>query len=750
MSLHKVILFNMLLAAVDGTKVTSKVAMQNRANPIRKVVTMLQMMQKKTEAEGEKSKELFEKFSCYCKTTEAELSASSSEAEDKIPQLESTIKEGTEMKTQLEGELTAHKSERAAAEEAIAKATAMREKEAKAFAKESAEQKTNLEALSKAIPAIEKGMGGFLQTNTAAVLRQLTMSADLDTVDREALASFLSQGQGHGQEDSDSEYSPGSGEILGILKQLKDEMTKDLDAMVKEEDTAIADFNGLVAAKQKEIAAATKAIEEKTARVGELDVEIVTAKNDLEDTEESLAEDQKLLGELQKTFEIKTKEYEAKMKTMQQELLALADTIKLLNDDDALDLFKKTLPSASAFIQLDLTDADVRQQALGVLRGPRGHRRSLHLDFIALALKGRKVGFEKVITMIDDMVVLLGKEMKDDEKKKEYCEKEFDTTEDKKKVLDKSISDLDKAIAEQQDVLDTLTEEIAVLKKGIADLDTSVAVATQQRKEENSEFTKVLAANNAAKALIEMAKNRMQKFYNPKLYKPPPKRELTEEERITLNMGGTLAPTEPPGGIAGTGITALQQNYGGGAAFVQIKAKDEIEDADTKALEDAVRLPSPPQLYQAKKQDAGGALAMMDLIIADIDKEVTEMTLEEKDSQGDYEETMKSAAEKRSTDAKALTEKEGAKAELEAEQQKSKDSIKAEKTILAQTMAYMADLHDDCDWLLENFKQRAEARANEIDALKKAKDVLSGADYSLVQTGVRRKVFRKPHFHLAA
>merc|ERR1719364_157744 len=107
---------------------------------------------------------------------------------------------------------------------------------------------------------------------------------------------------------------------------------------------------------------------------------------------------------------------------------------------------------------------------------------------------------------------------------------------------------------------------------------------------------------------------------------------------------------------------------------------------------------------------------------------------------------MASAAEKRSTDSKAITEKEGAKAELEAELQTAKDAKKADETTLAQTNGYMADLHSDCDWLLENFDTRKEARANEIDALKKAKDVLSGADYSLVQTGVRRKLLRKARF----
>merc|ERR1719446_2044244 len=120
----------------------------------------------------------------------------------------------------------------------------------------------------------------------------------------------------------------------------------------------------------------------------------------------------------------------------------------------------------------------------------------------------------------------------------------------------------------------TAQEEMKALQDGIVELDRSVAAATAQRKEEHAEFTETLAANNAAIQLIEMAKNRMNKFYNPKLYKAPPKRELSEEERITLNMGGTLAPTNPPGGIAGTGITALDQ---GEVSFVQVKAHDSLE-----------------------------------------------------------------------------------------------------------------------------------------------------------------------------
>merc|ERR1719420_916538 len=109
----------------------------------------------------------------------------------------------------------------------------------------------------------------------------------------------------------------------------------------------------------------------------------------------------------------------------------------------------------------------------------------------------------------------------------------------------------------------------------------------------------------------------MQKFYNPKLYKPPPKRELTEEERITLNMGGTLAPTNPPGGIAGTGIGLVQAH----------------RDAP----------PPPPETFGAygkKSEESGGVLSMMDSLVRDLDKEMTEATVEEKDAQKEYETMM--------------------------------------------------------------------------------------------------------------
>merc|ERR1711972_271547 len=90
-------------------------------------------------------------------------------------------------------------------------------------------------------------------------------------------------------------------------------------------------------------------------------------------------------------------------------------------------------------------------------------------------------------------------------------------------------------------------------------LDKEVAEATAQRQAENKAFTEMMASDSAAKELLGLAKNRLNKFYNPKLYKPAPKRELSSEDRIVSSLTGTEPPTEAPGGIAGTGVTVLAQ-----------------------------------------------------------------------------------------------------------------------------------------------------------------------------------------------
>merc|ERR1719298_356314 len=312
--------------------------------------------------------------------------------------------------------------------------------------------------------------------------------------------------------------------------------------------------------------------------------------------------------------------------------------------------------------------------------------------------------------MIDELVVNLGKEQEADNEKKAYCLSELDEAEDKKKGLDADISDLDKAIADAEEALATLKSEIAALEDGVKTLDKEVAEATATRKEEHDDYVASTAQNTNAKDLLNFAKNRLNKYYNPKLYKPPPKRVLSEEDQIVVNMGGTLAPTAAPGGIAGTGI-ALSQ----------------------------VAPPPPPEANLAFKksgEESNGVISMIDILIGDLDKEMQTSEVTEKDAQADYEAFMANAADKRALDSKSITDKQAMKAETEEQLQADQDSKKSKSIEAMETAKYIAGLHADCDWLLKYYDARKEARTGEIASLEKAKDVLNGADYSLVQTAL--------------
>merc|ERR1719195_482401 len=672
-------------------------------------------MQTKVTAEGAKEKDLYEKFMCYCNGGKKDLEASVNAAEGKISALGSDIPAMEEKLAQLKSTLAEAQKGRDSAKKTMAEAKAIREKEAAAFAAEKSDYDTNLAAIDKAVASLEKGTAGsFLQTTAAALVRKLSMSVDMSGTDRQDIASFLSGEQKDG-------YAPQSGQITGILKDMGDTMRRSLADATAQEEASKTSFEELMAAKTKEVKALSASIETKSAQIGESSVSLVQMKEDLTDTQEALLEDKKFLAGLEKSCKTKTAEWEERSKTRADELVALADTIKILNDDDALELFKKTLPGAgSSFVQFEVGSSVQSGRALALIRDARhaaGGRRT-GLDFIVLALSGKaatKGTFDKVIKMIDEMVAVLKKEQQSDDNKKEYCAKQFDLADDKKKSLERKVSDEEGAIAAAEEGVATLTEEIKVLKSGIKDLDKSVTEATAQRKSEHADYKDLMASNSAAKELLGIAMNRLNKFYNPKLYKPKAKRELSAGDRIYEDMGGDIA-TTTPGGIAGTGVTVL----------AQVRAHSQRSSV----------APAPPPetwgAYQKKSEDTNGVMAMVNLLVKDLNKEMTEAETAEKDAQADYEVLMADSADKRKADSTSLNEKGSAKAELEGSlEDHTEGKMEAAKELMG-TMKYIQQLHTECDWLVKYYDVRKEARDGEVDSLGKAKAVLSGADYSLL------------------
>merc|ERR1719253_422723 len=526
------------------------------ANPIRKVVTLMQNMQKEIEAEGAKEKELFDKFMCYCSGGTDSLKKAIADAQAQAEELTAKLKSEEAEKSQIGQDLINHKKDRESAAADIEEATVLRNKEEAAYSAEKADSETNIAQMATAIPALEKGMGGaaLLQMPNGDRLKKLVQSyPNMDVSDRRTALAFL--------EDS-SESTGASDQIVGILKAMKDDMEAELKEAVADEEKAVAGYNDLKASKEKEIEMATEAVETKMGRAGELAVSVVQCKDALEDANEEAADTQKFMATLERDCATKEQEMAERTKLRSMEVTAISEAIGILNDDDSLDVFKKALPSSFVqtvgFLQKGDKKASGARKAQAILQQVAATAKDTRLNLVLYTL-GSKLkmksagGFDEVKKMIDEMVVLLGKQQKDDETQKAYCEGEFEKSADEEAASKPKLAQTDAKLSELTDTVGTLMEEISALEASIAALDKSVADATEQRKEEHASYVEQMQMNEAAMGLVEKAKNRMQKFYNPTLYKAPPKTENTMEEKtiqagtfVQLHSRSDVAPPPAP------------------------------------------------------------------------------------------------------------------------------------------------------------------------------------------------------------
>jgi len=671
------------------------------ANPIRKVVTMMQKMASKLEEEAEAEKELFEKFECYCKKTTATLEDEIAKAEAIGPIKPEDIEAKEAELATLKQKVEESKKEKLEDEETITSAQARFEKHFKEHEEVIEEDKdtetaaeTALETLgSRTEPSVQllqrQQATSFLQQGSKMagfaprLLKALEKSTKVSPLDKQQITAFL-----QGQEDPAS-----SGVVIAAIKDIEEESETEIADETKEENSEEKSTDQLVGSKKTSIKSMLETMERKMKKIGSLQVEIVNMKHMMGNGAEAMKENKKMLAEVKKDCATRAKEEEERQTMRAEEQLAITDTIKILNSDDALDIFKKALPSPS-LIQLRAGNEEARQKAKALVDTARSSEARPELNFIALALSNKKVDFSKVFKKIDAMMELLKKEGADDLKKKEYCEKEFEESADKKKDISKKIEELAGGLAESKDSVAKLEEEIKSVNDGVKALDESVTQATENRKSESAEYQELIQSDTAAVDLLGMAKERLNKFYNP---------DLT------------------------TDTTTTTDKY---AVFSQLAAE-------------GPEIGTPPPTagaYKPKGQQSNGIIHMIDTMIQDLDKEMTIAKTEENNSQEDYEESVADAKEKRAADVKSAAQKAKAKADIEGDIVDDTAESDGESKKLLAVKDLTLNLHKECDWMLENFDLREKARTEEIENMKRAKAVLAGADFSLLQVEAVRRL----------
>lgn len=700
----------MLLAFTQGALVTKvAVGQAMEANPMRKIVGMLQDMAKEIEREGEIEKELFDKALCACEGGEKGLQLSIDESTAVIDESSAALKSGTAQKTQLEQEVKDHAAAKTAAEEDLSSATMLRDKENTKFTAEEKDSETNLASLAKAIPAIENGMGGasLMQLPRMDKLRRyVEVTKYLSSDMRSGVLAFLDQGSEFSS--SESVQAPQSGEILGILKSMKDEMGKDLKDLQAEEQTSFSAFQDLKSAKLTEIDINQKAVISKDKRIGALALEISESKHALADAEKELANAESFLANMKEECANKVKERDMRAKARSEEVKAISEAVAILNDDDALDIFSKA--KSAALVQK--AQVKTYDAFLQVARQHRVLLRSHATVHEEPPPSTADAASDMVSHMVDGMVAVLHDTDVNDEHKKSWCVNETEISHTIEAEKQAFIEAKTSEISEQMDLISTLVEEIKGLTTKIQELDKMVHEMTVERKDEHQEFVDSFATSATAIKLIKKAIQRLEKFYSPNKYA----KEKKAVEEAALKKAGLASLVQR------RAATLLP---GGFDSLIQVRSTSmsRFHKALREGVDPVVLPETPGGTYE--KKETGGVMGLMNDFVTDLKLDMTESETEEKFSAKEYVRIMTDAKETRAQDVKSMSQKKADKATLEEKLVVNKGAKQLAEEELHNLQLYIAQLHTECDFLVRNYDIRHDDRVDEETGLEEAKTIVT-------------------------
>jgi len=648
--------------------------------PVSKVITLLKDMLKQLEKEATEDEEIYDKLACWCETNDKEKTKSIADAEAKIEDLTTKIEELTALSAQLSTEIKNLESEVAKNQEALDQATAIREKQLAEFNAEEKDLLESISALKAAVIVLSKHQGGaFLQmpqsrlVGVAATLQHAMQShatllgGVITPSQRRAAVSFIQAPQDYfdAAPTFKQSYAPQSGEIYGILTQMLETFEANLAQAQQEEKENQKAFEDLKAAKEAEITAGQERIDKKTGELADADEKNANAKEDLDDTKKSLAADEQFLMMLKEKCRMTDKEWEDRQKTRQLEMEAVSKALAVLSGDDAHDLFTRTFNPA--LLQTAASMMMKRQQASELLS--RVARKFNNPRLSALSYRVRLDAFTRVKKAIDDMVVQLMKEKADEITHKDFCVDEFNTNQLHTEKKEREKADLIAKIEDLEMTIKALTEAIDKLKAEIAEMQLQMKRAGEDREKENKEFQMTVVDQRETQRLLKAALSVLQDFYA--------KAALIQQQR-----------QEPAG-------------------------------------------PPPPPGFEAYKKNAasGGVMDMIKQISSDAKAMEAEAIRSEEDAQKAYEDFVKETNGSIETKSKEIVNKSEEKSKSEVELVETKESKEAVTLELEQLSNYDAELHQACDFVLKNFEVRQTARDEEVEALKQAKAILSGAKF---------------------
>lgn len=545
---------------------------KGKDTPVTRVVKLLETMQGQLNKEMKQDEDQFSQLSCWCNDGKYEKTAEISATKEKIEELQHKIESLTAKSARLKSKIAELESDVASDKTALAQATKLRGKQLQAFHGVETDNIQAIENLKAALVilnkhhgaafiaqlkqdvsfaqvskgpfsfhgrSLEHAMDSYILANTEpgpttssnGFLRAESASSTAGDVQvvREALKLVQTR---HVQGYYPS-YSAQSGQIVGILKQLKEQMEATLSEEQQTERMRAAAFDELRTAKVAEIEEAEKLTESKEDQKAHADNELAEAKEDLAAENGALSETERFLMNLEESCATGGANFDKRKAARLEEIKAVSETIAILQADDARDAMSATY---SSFVQVGSSHGGGRKAAATILRLAAAKLRSPSLS--ALATTVELDAFTKVKKAIDDMVAQLNVEQADEVKKSDWCKQSLQSNDMSIAKTETSKDDLIAKIDLLDSNMNTYSNEIATAKANIVELQTNLQRASEDRKAENLQFQNTISDQTVTIEVLHTAVNRLSKFYDQQFLLQTKQTPPGPEMEYNKNSGG--------------------------------------------------------------------------------------------------------------------------------------------------------------------------------------------------------------------
>jgi len=700
-----------VLLALVNVELVASTQVQDKLNPITRVVQLLQGLAKKVEADGKAEEDLFETYVCWYKTVMKAKEASNAAAKDRIESLEAYIADIEAGRIEFSSERTDLEAEIKKLHEEIEAAEDVRDKEKEDYLAAKDEMEKAIAALEKAVEVIDEATAEKPKEGLLSFRREVSKLVGKETAEsRGALQravelgkNSLSKGDAvflervlsgevpeydwkklNRKATFKMKYKARSTKILSMLKAMLETFENNLsDATAKEEEAEKA-HEELMKAKNDQLDSAQKALADMSKEGGARDLSKQEAQQEVDDLKAQVEADTKFMADTEAAYKTKVEEWKKRKELRTGEIGAINKAISILNSDEARDTMKKSFSSqgyGTLFFQR-AASSKATQKAAAVLRQTGLAAKDSRLT----ALAGRALpaehqeAIDKVVEEIDKMIQTLKDEEQEDLKSKEECEttreEQTNTAQEKSNAID----DASDAISREEAKIAEWKGQIAEKKDEIKKLEEDLKEATDTREKEKQEYETNLADDKAARDLISQAMEVLKGFYS---------------ENFSMLQGGAGQPpvveagkapppppstwSEPYGGAQGEskGIQAI-------LGMILEDVKEEIEKSK-QAEKDAIKA------FETLKEDIENSIKAANEAISDLESKI---------------------AESEETIVEEMTTKTDAKKELDG------------------VMEGIMSAEPGCNFMAINFKVRTENRQLEIDGLLKAKAILTGGSFA--------------------